>query len=247
MKISTTINNYNTDTTTRNSTNKSNKSFLGSSNTLDNSNSYNEESIPNDKKFIGRINNTFMQNKIMNTAKTTQTNNSTTINRDVDREYILSQHSNKNNVINYLEFTGTDEINRSVTSSGGSLGYPENFDPENPVIIVRGKDDKGYFEAYVELSKIDPKNCSNIEYAALEGYYTGLKLSEGANMSEIKLPFNFPKEPHPDRSNSATQTYNLQDAYKNAIASGLYDNNSIAKEIAILSKLWEKEFENLWN
>lgn len=237
MKILSATNNYIRET--RKATNNSNNSFLGGVYSLDNADN-DEKSIPNYKKNVANINSTFMQSKIMNTEKN-QSSGATTINRNVDEEYILSKQG-KGNIINCLQFSGMDKNFRSVVSNGGSIGYAENFDKENPVIIVRGEDENGFFEAYVDLNKVDPNNCTNIEYEALQGYYTGQKLEEGHDMSTIKMPFVFAKEPNPHSSISSTETYNLKDAYQNAITTGLYDKNSILKEIAVFNNLWNNCF-----
>lgn len=61
-------------------------------------------------------------------------------------------------------------------------------------------------------------------------------------MSSINPPFVFAKQPNPHSSISSTETYNLKDAYENAITTGLYDKNSILKEIAIFNNLWGNYF-----
>lgn len=96
---------------------------------------------------------------------------SVTINRDVDRESIIDNiNKDENTMVTFLEaYSETGE----QVSFAGSVGYVENFDSENPIMIVRGIDEEGYYEAYVDIKKIDITSCSKIEKEALQAYYGG--------------------------------------------------------------------------
>lgn len=249
MQISSKNNNYSTSQFTRNTVNNTDKNFVKNNYFANDVSNQTTTDVSNTRKSTTFVNSTYMQSKILNTDKssedTTQTikqiSNSTKINRNVDREYLISKLDDKNNMVQNLRVT---DIYGNLLGVG-SVAYAENYDPENPVFIVRGEDDKGYYEAYVELNKIDPTKCTNIEYEALTWYHSIERAARGIKGDFDIMPFN--RGVDTDVLESSTATYNLGEAYKSALSLGLYDYNSITKEIAIFDKLWGKNFQYLWH
>lgn len=82
--------------------------------------------------------------------------------------------TNNNSTINSSTTTQTSR-NRPLrfiacASTGDfiSIRKPDDFDPENPAFIVRGKDFGKEFEKLVNVNDIDPTNASFIEMAVLQ-------------------------------------------------------------------------------
>ncbi len=181
------------------------------------------------------VNSTYLQNKIINSDSGEQTN-STKINRDVDSDYVASTEGLGEIAIRYLPFTS----DCGNSSTGGSTSYAKNFDPENPVMVVRGKDNEGFYEAFVEINKINPRNCTAIEFEALKAYF----------ISETDAPFlptNFGnQEQSPYDTNDSNARFDLVEAYGIARSMNMFSSQGIAYDIDnafdFFKGLWGSKF-----
>ncbi len=105
-------------------------------------------------------------------GKSNDIEKSYTIDRNISREYIVNNIDDSKVVIKSLldNENGNSGYRRSMISNGGSVSYTDNFNYENPVMIVRGEDELGYFEACVNIKDIDINNCNFIEMEALNDF-----------------------------------------------------------------------------
>ncbi len=254
QKIGATSSSINSELLVRNIKNNANNNFNMFSEYYKN-----DESKVQSKNSVGTfVINDYLQNKLLNSSTEVNkievnktevnqeeastgitTTKSTTLNRNVDREYVENQDDLGEVIVKFLPWSTLNEQGGVVNSkAGGSISYAKNFDPENPVIVVRGEDSQGYYEATVEIKKINPKNCTAYEYEALNGYFTS---QTGANF----LPMNFPeKSPHDPENRK--ETFNLVEGYKNAISMGMFskqeNNYDIHDALDYFKNLWDKEF-----
>lgn len=145
-------------------------------------------------------------------------NKSYSINRDVTRDDIVNSGQNSNAIIKSLldDTTFNSNGRMSVLANGGSVSYAEDFDYNNPVIIVRGEDDFGFFEAYVNLNDIDINNCSFIEMEALNGFYLGEAMNNGTFDSTRGIVPSFNSSNiYNNNSRNPNFTFNLIEATQN--------------------------------
>ncbi len=198
-----------------------------------------ESNVRNNSGLGTFVNNSYLQNKLLNSnTEANQTNNSTatTINRNVDSDYVASRDGLGEMAIRYLPFTSEDGGKSSV---GGSVSYAKDFDPENPVMVVRGEDEDGYYEAIVDIKKIDPKNCTAIEYKALNAYFKG-------ESDAPFLPFNFASDSPLDSSNP-NATFNLVEGHKLAKQMNMYASQGINYNfndaLKMFQSLWGEKFK----
>ncbi len=199
----------------------------------------NEPNVRNKSSGGTFVNNTYLQNRLVNSnieSTDAKTTSATTINRNVGSDYVASSEGLGEMAIRYLPFQTEDGGKSSV---GGSISYAKDFDPENPVMVIRGEDEDGYFEAFVEIKKIDPKNCTAIEYKALNGYFIG-------ETDAPFLPMNFPEASPHDQENG-NKTFNLVEGYKTAISMNMFSlqgiNYNINDALSIFQNLWSQKFE----
>ncbi len=169
-----------------------------------------------------------MQNKILSNTKNDVV--SSTINRDVSYDYITNTdnlgkmvHGSKEGTLSYDVFDESKGCN--VQRLAETISYPVDFDPENPIMIIRGEDEKGYYEAYVDIKKINPTNASAMEIKAVNGYFKG---ETGAPF----LPANFANDDlSPYDTTNETARFNIVDAYKIAVSMDVFAKQGIEYNI----------------
>ena len=102
------------------------------------------------------------------------------INSDISTQDIHKQASKKKGSTSIPFGRLMDIINKTEGESLGLLtGYSvtasvfkaESFSSCNPVMLVRGINNGDHFEIEIDIRNIDPRNATQIEMFALEGYF----------------------------------------------------------------------------